>query len=135
MFKWIKKKIKNYQNKKQIKKLPVWFRRKFSLDDKNYDLTDRCILSYDFSKQTERNKKIYAVNLCYYTEENVPERGAVIFVRSDKDITKMPTHIIKENIFVKEAMENNDCEGIGNIFEITEEEFYEEYPNEDLIEM
>ena len=32
-------------------------------------------------------------------------------------------------------MENNDCEGIGNIFEITEEEFYEEYPNENLIEM
>ena len=81
------------------------------------------------------NKKIYAVDLCYYTEENVPECGAVIFVRSDKDITKLPTHIIKENIFVKEAMENNDCEGIGNIFEITEEEFYEEYSNEDLIEM
>lgn len=81
------------------------------------------------------NKKIYAVDLCYYTEENVPECGAVIFIRSDKDITKIPTYIIKENIFVEEAMKNNDCEGIGNIFEITEEEFYEEYPNEDLIEM
>lgn len=81
------------------------------------------------------NKKIYLVNLCYCTEEGVPECGAVIFVRSDKDITKIPTHIIKEDISVKEAMENNDCESIGNIFEITEEEFYEEYPNEDLIEM
>lgn len=81
------------------------------------------------------DKKIYVVDLCYYTEENVPECGAMVFVRSDKDITKMPKHIIKENIFVEEAMENNDCEGIGNIFEITEEEFYEEYPNEDLIEM
>lgn len=80
------------------------------------------------------NKKIYAVNLCYYTEENVPECGAIIFIRSDKDIAKMPTHIIKENIFVKEAIENNDCEGIGNIFEISEEEFHEEY-NSDLIEM
>lgn len=81
------------------------------------------------------NKKIYAVDLCYYTEENVPECGVMVFIKSDKDITKMPTHIIKENIFVKEAMENNDCEGIGNIFEITKEEFYEEYPNEDLIVM
>lgn len=80
------------------------------------------------------NKKIYMVSLVYYTEENVSECGAMIFIRSDKDITKMPTHIIKANIFVEEAMENNDCEGIGNIFEITEEEFYEEY-NTDLIEM
>lgn len=31
-------------------------------------------------------------------------------------------------------MELNDCKGIGNIFELTEEEFYEEYPNENLIE-
>lgn len=77
---------------------------------------------------------VYAVDLCYYTEENVPECGAVVFIRSDKDITELPTHIIKENIFVEEAMELNDCKGIGNIFELTEEEFYEEYPNENLIE-
>ena len=81
------------------------------------------------------DKKIYSVDLCYYTDENVPECGAVIFVRSDKDITKMPTHLIKEDIFVKEAMENNDCEGIGNIIEIPEEEFYEEYSDKDLIEI
>ena len=58
MFQWIKKKIKDYQNKRRIKKLPVWVRHKISLDDRNYDLTDRSILSYDFSKQIERNKKI-----------------------------------------------------------------------------
>lgn len=81
------------------------------------------------------NKKIYQVNLCYYTEENVPECGAIIFIRSDKDMNQLPTHTIKENIFVEEVMENNGCEGIGNIFEITEKEFYEEYPSEDLIEM
>ena len=81
------------------------------------------------------SKKIYAVDLCYYTEENVPECGAMVFIRSNIYITKLPTHIIKENIFVEEAMENNDCEGIGNIFEITENEFYEEYSKEyDLIE-
>ena len=80
-------------------------------------------------------KKIYGVDLCYYTEENVPECGAVVFIRSDEDITKVPTHILKENIFVEEVMENNDCEGIGNIFEISEKEFYEEYPNETLIEI
>lgn len=82
------------------------------------------------------SKKIYAVDLCYYTEENVPECGAMVFIRSDKDLTKMPTHIIKENIFVEEIMENNDCEGIGYICDITEEEFYEEYSGEyNLIEM
>ena len=80
-------------------------------------------------------KKIYGVNLCYYTEENVPECGAVVFIRSDEDITKVPTHILKENTFVEEVMENNDCEGVGNIFEISEKEFYEEYPNETLIEI
>lgn len=59
MFKWLKKKIKDYQNKQAIKKLPIWFRKKLSLDRdwKNYDLSDRCILSYDFSEQIERNKR------------------------------------------------------------------------------
>ena len=82
------------------------------------------------------SKKIYAVDLCYYTEENVPECGAMVFIRSDKDLTKMPTHTIKENIFVREVMENNDCEGVGYICDITEEEFNAEYSDEyDLIEM
>ena len=82
------------------------------------------------------SKKIYAVNLCYYTEENVPECGAMVFIRSDKDLTKMPTHIIKENIFVREIMETNDCEGVGYICDITEEEFNAEYSDEyDLIEI
>ena len=40
------------------------------------------------------SKKIYAVDLCYYTEENVPECGAMVFIRSNIDITKLPTHII-----------------------------------------
>ena len=57
MFKRLKKKIKDYQNKQRIKKLPIWFREKLSLDRdwENYDLSDRCILSYDFSKQNERS--------------------------------------------------------------------------------
>lgn len=57
MFQWIKKKIKEHQIKKEIKKLPVWFRKKFSLDDnwREYDLTERSILSYDFSEQKKRN--------------------------------------------------------------------------------
>lgn len=52
MFKRLKKKIKDYQNKRRIKKLPIWFRERLSLDRnwENYDLTDRCILSYDFSE-------------------------------------------------------------------------------------
>lgn len=80
------------------------------------------------------NKKIYAISLCYYTEENVPECGATIFIRSDKDLENMPKHLIKENIFVQEALEANDCEGIGNVFEISEDE-YEFYKDTDLIDM
>ena len=70
------------------------------------------------------DKKIYAVSLVYYTDENVPECGATIYVTSDKDITKMPTHIIKENIFVQEEMERNDCEGIGFVYEIPPKKYY-----------
>ena len=57
MFKWLKKKIKDYQNKRRIKKLPIWFRERLSLDRdwENYDFPDRCILSYDFSEQKKRN--------------------------------------------------------------------------------
>ena len=79
-------------------------------------------------------KKIFKVDLCYYTEENVPECGVEIFIKSDKDLTKISTHTIKENIFVKEIMENNDCEGIGYICDITEEEFNEYYSEYELIE-
>ena len=76
---------------------------------------------------------LFSVNLVYYTEENVPECGKTIFVQSNEDITKMPTHLLKENVFIAEAMEANDCEGIGYITEISEEEFKEEYPGEELI--
>lgn len=76
---------------------------------------------------------IFSVDLVYYTEENVPECGKTVFVQSNEDITKIPTHLLKENIFIEEAMEANDCKGIGCVFEISEEEFKEEYPDEEVI--
>lgn len=84
-------------------------------------------------KNTYEDNKIYAVELLYYIEENVSECGAVVFITSNKDVKNLPTHIIKENIDVAEALETNDCECIGNIYELTIEEFYDEYPNEELI--
>jgi hypothetical protein len=80
-------------------------------------------------------KKLFVVSLCYYTEENVPECGTVIFVQSEQDLTKVPKHLIKENIYIQEALDANDCEGIGSIFEISIDEF-EFYKAEgvDLIE-
>lgn len=84
-------------------------------------------------KNTYEDNKIYAVELLYYIEENVSECGAVVFITSNKDVKNLPTHIIKENIDVAEALETNDCESIGNIYELTIEEFYDEYPNEELI--
>lgn len=81
-------------------------------------------------------KQIYMVSLCYFTEENIPEHGETIFIRSEQDISKLPAHVLKENIDVEEAMERSDCEGIGNIFAISEEEFFEDYSQHyDLIEI
>ena len=54
MFKWLKNKVKDYQNKRKIKKLPIWFRERLTLDRK-IKLGERCILSYDFSEQKKRN--------------------------------------------------------------------------------
>ena len=81
-------------------------------------------------------KKIFEVSLCYYTEENVPEHGATIFIRSDKDLTKIPKHLIKEDTSVQEALVACGCEGIGNVFESSEDDF-ELYKDEniDLIEL
>ena len=54
MFKWLKKKINDYQNKRRIKKLPIWYKQRFSLD-RETELGERSILSYDFSEQMKRN--------------------------------------------------------------------------------
>lgn len=80
--------------------------------------------------------KIYTVDLCYYSEENIPECGAVIFIRSDKDLEKIPKHLIAENIDVQEALEANCCEGIGNVYESSADEldFYD-ITEADLIDM
>lgn len=78
------------------------------------------------------DRKIYMVSLVYYNEENIPENGTTIFISSYDDLTQIPKYKIKENIYVQEEMEKNDCEGIGDIQEISHGEFFEEY-NEDLI--
>ena len=54
MFKWLKKKINDYQDKRRIKKLPIWYKQRFSLD-RETELGERSILSYDFSKQMKRD--------------------------------------------------------------------------------
>lgn len=77
-------------------------------------------------------RQIYKVDLVYYTEENVPECGAEIFISSTKDLRKVPIDEIKENIYVQEELERNDCESIGYIERISHGEFFAEY-DEDLI--
>ena len=54
MFKWLKQKINNYQNKRRIKKLPIWYKQRLSLN-REVELGERSILSYDFSEQKKRN--------------------------------------------------------------------------------
>ena len=75
---------------------------------------------------------IYAVNLVCYNEENVPNTCGTIFVKSDKDIKSLPVYILKE--LLEEEIKNKECESIGTIFEISDEEFYEEY-NVKLIQL
>jgi hypothetical protein len=84
------------------------------------------------SEDSVETKKFFMVSLVYYTDENIPECGANIFISSTKDLTKVPVDLIKENIFVEEAMEANDCESIGTILEISEEEC--EDSGEEIIE-
>lgn len=74
-----------------------------------------------------KNNKIFMIDLCYYTEENIPECGAVVFISTKKDITQISTEELKNNIFIEEQMISNDCEGIGYICEITQKEFEEVY--------
>lgn len=79
-------------------------------------------------------KKIYSVDLLYYTEENVPECGAKIFISTTVDLTKVPKDVLKEDVDVQEAMNANDCESIGTVEEISLEEF-EFYGDTELIYM
>ncbi len=67
-------------------------------------------------------EKIYAVSLCNYDEENIPECCATVFVKSETDLTKVPTHVLKENPGIAEALEELGCEGISNVFESSEDE-------------
>lgn len=59
MFKWLKKKIQHYKEKRQIKKLPLCARKILTFD-REFELGDKCLLACDFSKQKKRNdwKKI-----------------------------------------------------------------------------
>jgi hypothetical protein len=79
-------------------------------------------------------KKIYSVDLLYYTEENVPECGAKIFISTTIDLTKVLKDVLKEDVDVQEAMYANDCESIGTVEEVSLEEF-EFYDNAELIYM
>ena len=78
-------------------------------------------------------KKIYMADLCYYTEENIPECGATIFIRSEDDLTSIPRHELKENIFIQEALEEAGCEGIINVFKISDKDFEEYYKDENPV--
>jgi hypothetical protein len=85
-------------------------------------------------KKGKKNQmKFYAVSLCYYTEENVPECGAMIIVKTDRE--DAPTAVkLRENDDIHEFMTIYDCEGIGSIVEISEEDM-EFYDDADVIEL
>lgn len=66
--------------------------------------------------------KIYAINLCCYDEDNIPESCATVFARSEEDLTKLPTYLLKEKPALEEALEELGCEGISVVFESSEDE-------------
>ena len=47
MFRWIKQKRKEYKEKKQIKQLPWFAKKRYSLDRKR-KIGERSLLSYDY---------------------------------------------------------------------------------------
>ena len=67
-------------------------------------------------------EKIYAISLCNYDEENVPECCATIFVKSAVNLTELPTHVLTENAGIAEALEELGCEGICAVLESSEDE-------------
>ena len=75
MLKWIKKKIKDYQNKRRIKKLSL---------DRDYDLTDRCILSFDFGNQTKREDNI--LNFYYNLNWQNENLKKMIFIQKGEKV-------------------------------------------------
>lgn len=61
----------------------------------------------------EKRKNIFAIDLCTYTEENVPVNKGKIFVRSINDLTALPHYEVREEI--SELIEACGCEGICGI--------------------
>ncbi len=78
-------------------------------------------------------KKVYLIDLIYYTDENVPECGGHIYVLSDQDLNLLPKETLLENPYVEQALEASGCESIMCSYDMTKEEFMEDYPGEDLI--
>ena len=68
-------------------------------------------------------KKIFAIDLCNYTEENIPEYEATIFVTSFKDIPKMPPCWLREEI--SELIKGWNCEGICGVELATMEDVHD----------
>lgn len=79
------------------------------------------------------NKYFFEVGLLCYTEENVPEYRASILVKSNVDITKLPEYTIKEYLSDEGVLDKNNCEGIGLIQKISEEELSEKWPDKAMI--
>lgn len=71
--------------------------------------------------------KAYAIDLCIYDEENIPQPGITILVKSERDLENIPYYTLAENEVIEELMEEHCCEGICFVSEISEKELVEDY--------
>jgi hypothetical protein len=94
--------------------------------DYEVDLAEQIVDEDDLLPDGDGNERIYKVSLVRYTEKNVPECGANIFVKTLKNFSIAPLFLLKGNIDIEEALNNAGCEGVGAVEEISDEEFAEE---------
>ena len=81
--------------------------------------------------------KAYAVDLCVYDENNFPVPEVTVLVKSEHDLESLPYSIVQQNDVIQEALKEHGCEGVGFIYEISQQEVEEEYETTvaDLIEI
>ena len=85
---------------------------------------------------TEDEKKIFLVSLAWCQNDGILVPGETVFLRSNQDISRMSTSILLKHLERKGVLTLTGYEGIWDICPVLNEEaFYEDYPNETVIEI
>ena len=78
-------------------------------------------------------ERYFVVTLCDYTEENVPDNSVDVVASSKINLCLLPKYYIRQNLLIKEALEENCCEGVLRVEEISKEDYLEEYGENEYV--